>query len=178
MSRIYERRDSTGPGWTDERIETLERLWKEGKSASQIAALIGHVTRNGVIGKIHRLGLSNRPEPARPAKAPRSRPVTSAAPKPKPPAKPKPASTPKPAPAIILPPPPDETIVGVDMDHLGAGCKYPVNTWRKGHGGTARFCGAEREILAAYCPSHSLVAYRDKPSVKATPKPDFQRRAA
>ena len=46
--------------WTDERVETLRRMWVEGQSASQIAKELGQVTRNAVIGKVHRLGLSNR----------------------------------------------------------------------------------------------------------------------
>ena len=46
--------------WTDERVETLKKLWAEGLSASQIAAALGGVTRNAVIGKVHRLGLSGR----------------------------------------------------------------------------------------------------------------------
>src|SRR6202795_2685210 len=58
--------------WTDERVETLKKLWAEGLSASQIAAELGNVTRNAVIGKVHRLGLSGR------AKSP-----SSAAPRPR-----------------------------------------------------------------------------------------------
>lgn len=46
--------------WTDERVELLKKLWAEGLSASQIAGRIGSVTRNAVIGKVHRLGLSGR----------------------------------------------------------------------------------------------------------------------
>jgi GcrA cell cycle regulator len=46
--------------WTDERVETLKKMWGEGQSASQIAKELGSVTRNAVIGKVHRLGLSNR----------------------------------------------------------------------------------------------------------------------
>lgn len=46
--------------WTDERVEILKTMWTEGKSASQIAKELGGVTRNAVIGKVHRLGLSNR----------------------------------------------------------------------------------------------------------------------
>jgi GcrA cell cycle regulator len=49
--------------WTDERVETLKRMWAEGASASQIAKELGQVTRNAVIGKVHRLGLSNRVVP-------------------------------------------------------------------------------------------------------------------
>ncbi len=46
--------------WNDERVELLKKLWSEGLSASQIAGRIGSVTRNAVIGKVHRLGLSGR----------------------------------------------------------------------------------------------------------------------
>ena len=60
--------------WTDERVETLKKMWGEGQSASQIAKELGGVTRNAVIGKVHRLGLSNRAgsggaAPAKPAAA-------------------------------------------------------------------------------------------------------------
>ncbi|SIO13418.1 GcrA family cell cycle regulator [Vannielia litorea] len=55
--------------WTDERVETLKRMWGEGQSASQIAKELGGVTRNAVIGKVHRLGLSNRTTGAAPAPA-------------------------------------------------------------------------------------------------------------
>lgn len=50
--------------WTDERVSRLAKLWAEGLSASQIAADLGGVTRNAVIGKVHRLGLSGRAKPA------------------------------------------------------------------------------------------------------------------
>ncbi|MEM8694244.1 MAG: GcrA family cell cycle regulator [Pseudomonadota bacterium] len=46
--------------WTEERVELLKKLWGDGQSASQIAKELGGVTRNAVIGKVHRLGLSNR----------------------------------------------------------------------------------------------------------------------
>ena len=46
--------------WTDERVETLKKLWSDGLSASQIANELGSVTRNAVIGKVNRLGLSGR----------------------------------------------------------------------------------------------------------------------
>ena len=52
--------------WTDDRVELLKKLWGDGLSASQIAAELGGITRNAVIGKVHRLGLSGR------AKAPSS----------------------------------------------------------------------------------------------------------
>lgn len=46
--------------WTDERVELLKKLWNDGLSASQIAGELGGITRNAVIGKVHRLGLSGR----------------------------------------------------------------------------------------------------------------------
>ena len=51
--------------WTDERVDQLKSLWTEGLSASQIARVLGGVTRNAVIGKVHRLGLAGRAAPAR-----------------------------------------------------------------------------------------------------------------
>ena len=56
--------------WTDERVELLKKMWSDGQSASQIAKELGGVTRNAVIGKVHRLGLSNRTaaQPAKPIK--------------------------------------------------------------------------------------------------------------
>ena len=58
--------------WTDERVELLKKMWTEGQSASQIAKELGGVTRNAVIGKVHRLGLSNRAgaAPSAPAASP------------------------------------------------------------------------------------------------------------
>jgi GcrA cell cycle regulator len=63
--------------WTDERVELLRKLWSEGLSASQIAAQLGSVTRNAVIGKVHRLKLSSRGRTT--AAAPRQKKVSSSA---------------------------------------------------------------------------------------------------
>ena len=49
--------------WTEERVTLLKKLWGEGKTASEIAKIIGDVTRNAVIGKAHRLKLSGRSSP-------------------------------------------------------------------------------------------------------------------
>ncbi|ABL70135.1 MULTISPECIES: GcrA family cell cycle regulator [Paracoccus] len=94
--------------WTDERVETLKRMWAEGQSASQIAKELGGVTRNAVIGKVHRLGLSNRTEDgADPAPEPVAKPaVAAAAPEPKPVPAPAPAPVPKPAAAAAPAPEP------------------------------------------------------------------------
>ena len=46
--------------WTDEKVNKLKDLWGKGQTASQIAEIIGGVTRNAVIGKAHRLNLSGK----------------------------------------------------------------------------------------------------------------------
>jgi GcrA cell cycle regulator len=60
--------------WNDERVEALKKLWGEGYSASQIATQLGGVTRNAVIGKVHRLGLAGRAKPAAASGATAARP--------------------------------------------------------------------------------------------------------
>ena len=69
--------------WTDERVELLKKMWSEGQSASQIAKELGGVTRNAVIGKVHRLGLSNRAgaTPPAPASSPAPAPAKETSPK-------------------------------------------------------------------------------------------------
>lgn len=85
--------------WTDERVELLKKMWGEGQSASQIAKELGGVTRNAVIGKVHRLGLSNRATGAKSGGEAKEKPAAKAAPKPKPQPKTEPARpvTPEPA---------------------------------------------------------------------------------
>lgn len=68
--------------WTDERVELLKKLWSEGLSASQIAAQLGGVSRNAVIGKVHRLKLSGRGKTT--TAAPRSKKVNTVAAVPRP----------------------------------------------------------------------------------------------
>jgi GcrA cell cycle regulator len=88
--------------WTDDRVELLKKMWAEGKSASQIAKELGSVTRNAVIGKVHRLGLSSRgtdssssKEAAKPAAAASAEPP-AATPTPAKPAAAAPAAAAKP----------------------------------------------------------------------------------
>lgn len=50
--------------WTTSKVERLKNLWNDGKSAKQIAALFGKLSRSAVLGKVHRLGLSSRKGPA------------------------------------------------------------------------------------------------------------------
>ncbi len=57
--------------WTDEKVELLRQLWLDGKSASQISAVLGAgLTRNAVIGKVHRLGLAGRAKSASSSSSP------------------------------------------------------------------------------------------------------------
>jgi GcrA cell cycle regulator len=115
--------------WTDERVELLKKMWTEGQSASQIAKELGGVTRNAVIGKVHRLGLSNRaggapapeakpakPEPAAKPSAPAAASAAAAAPKPARPApqpqpEPAPEATPEPVAAAPAPTPARKQII-------------------------------------------------------------------
>lgn len=60
--------------WTEERVETLKGLWRSGYTARQIAERLGGVTRNAVIGKAHRMGLSSRPSPVK--RQPQAAPAT------------------------------------------------------------------------------------------------------
>ena len=46
--------------WTEEKVEKLKELWGKGSTASQIAEIIGGISRNAVIGKAHRLNLSSK----------------------------------------------------------------------------------------------------------------------
>src|ERR1700735_4637241 len=62
--------------WTDERVELLKKLWSDGLSASQIAGELGGISRNSVIGKAHRLGVSGRAQsPSGPAQRQRTPPM-------------------------------------------------------------------------------------------------------
>ncbi len=83
--------------WSDERVELLKKMWGEGQSASQIAKELGGVTRNAVIGKVHRLGLSNRSGSGAASDSAKAKPAAKPAAKAKPKAAAKPAPKPEPA---------------------------------------------------------------------------------
>jgi GcrA cell cycle regulator len=93
--------------WTDERIETLKKMWDSGMTATQIAEELGGVSRNAVIGKAHRLGLPSRPSPVKPndkSDAPKPAPQPRAA-APAPAPAPSPAKQERPAAAAPAPAP-------------------------------------------------------------------------
>ncbi len=99
--------------WTDERIDTLRKMWEGGSTASQIAEELGGVSRNAVIGKAHRLALESRPSPVKPndptaakAEKPVAAPAAAAAPvEAKAPPAPKAAPIPKPVERVAAPTP-------------------------------------------------------------------------
>lgn len=148
--------------WTDDRVEMLKKLWIEGLSASQIARQMGGVTRNAVIGKVHRLGLSGRATPARVSTA---RVATSTAR-----ARNNPPSvagaqiaynadegleeiTQTPAPEPILSAEERTSVLNL-TEHT---CKWPI-----GDPGAKNFhfCGAQSKPNNPYCETHVALAYQ------------------
>lgn len=148
-------------GWTDERVELLKKLWQDGLSASQIAKQLGGVTRNAVIGKVHRLGLSGRAAPSKPQrtvfKAPRPARVAPAAPSaPRRIAEPVPvaAAAPAPAPVRYVDEAPGMATVLTLGTHM---CKWPIGDPALD---TFTFCGRRSEENGPYCHEHAQVAYQ------------------
>ncbi len=143
-------------GWTEERVELLKKLWQDGLSASQIAKQLGGVTRNAVIGKVHRLGLSGRATPSKPARTvlrtPRpARPATA-------PSAPRRLAEPV---SISAHPTPvryvDEEPGSATVLTLGAHmCKWPIGDPAMDN---FTFCG-RRSGEGPYCHEHSQVAYQ------------------
>ena len=152
--------------WTDERVETLKKLWLDGLSASQIAKQLGGVTRNAVIGKVHRLGLSGRATPSQPArpvfKAPKPpRPLTANPPiqrraAPSEPltriSVPTPAAPPAALPTAYVEQPGTATVLTLGA-HM---CKWPIGDPSTDE---FRFCG-RRASDGPYCGEHAQVAYQ------------------
>jgi GcrA cell cycle regulator len=149
--------------WTEERVELLKKLWADGLSASQIAAELGGITRNAVIGKVHRLGLSGRaksPSSAspRPRKARQSHMLRVA----------RPAMRGNTALAyayemdVDLDPEPIENIIPIGqrrtlLQLTEATCRWPI-----GDPATQDFffCGGKPVEGLPYCGYHSRVAYQ------------------
>lgn len=157
--------------WTDERVELLKKLWSDGLSASQIAARMGDVTRNAVIGKVHRLGLSGR---ARPARSPRPRVSKPRMPqhpspspgfnvrgnvalKPTPKVEPEPEAEPEPAPAPIqaVDLPSGERVTILNLTEKT--CKWPIGDPTDAD---FHFCGRQSMTGLPYCKAHAEVAYQ------------------
>lgn len=163
--------------WTDERVELLKRLWTEGLSASQIAGRLGNgVTRNAVIGKVHRLNLSGRVQQQRVAapRAPRKQREPSLAPRaggsmPSMPTagssalKPmmraethiRPAAIPEPQPLRLVDLPKDGRVTILHLSDKT--CKWPI-----GDPGSEEFCfcGHGPREGSPYCEYHARLAYQ------------------
>jgi GcrA cell cycle regulator len=144
-------------GWTDERVDLLKKLWGDGLSCSQIAKQLGGVTRNSVIGKVHRLGLAGRATPSKPQrivfKAPRPpRHVTA---RPAPPPRQAAPTTPEPSlrAHYVEEGPGTATVLtlGADM------CKWPIGDPRLE---SFTYCGRRAEEKGSYCQLHAQVAYQ------------------
>jgi GcrA cell cycle regulator len=157
--------------WTAERIELLQTLWLDGKSAAEISRALGEgVSRNAVMGKVSRLGFTDQSR-ALPALAPRRQEAISL-PRPRP-AIPKPPSV-----AVCTPAAPVveaettltqkiqepiETVVvpfskRVTLEELEANmCRWPME-----HPLSADicYCGAQKLDKVSYCAPHQRVAYR------------------
>ena len=164
-------------GWTDERVATLKKLWLDGLSASQIAKQLGGVTRNAVIGKVHRLGLSGRAAPSQPTrpafKAPR--PARAAAPSPSPAPVRRVSETPAPAiQATPTAPVRHEAPGSATVLTLGAHmCKWPI-----GDPSTDSFTFCGSGIGAAdgpYCDTHAQIAYQPQQARKKGGASDLAR---
>lgn len=161
--------------WTEERVETLKKLWADGLSASQIAKQLGGVTRNAVIGKVHRLGLSGRAAPSRPARRPAPKPA------PRPRTQPAaPVSTARPQPSAPAPAP-RPSAAPIEAERLASGeyatvltlkdsmCKWPIGDPADT---TFRFCGRRSGPGQAYCEAHSQMAYQPQAKRKRKPTDD------
>ncbi len=156
--------------WTDERINLLKKMWKEGKSAADIAKMLGKgVTRNAVIGKAHRMGLSGRPSPIKkPAPPARKETGKKAAAPVKAPAK---KASPAPVPALKNPALAKEVEelkkIEKEIAPLGGGvalldltermCKWPIGDPREPD---FTFCGHPIRPGTPYCPPHAAMAYQ------------------
>ena len=143
--------------WNNERIEQLRALWRDGLSASQIAAVLGGITRNAVIGKAHRLGLTGRPSPIknRPAGAPRSRPRRPRIERQQAP-RPSVAAARRielPQPVVELEDMPGATILTL-TDRI---CKWPIGDPREPD---FHFCGRVSAEGVPYCTEHARRAYQ------------------
>ncbi|MBB5517767.1 GcrA family cell cycle regulator [Amphiplicatus metriothermophilus] len=149
--------------WNDERVELLKKLWAEGLSASQIASRMGGVTRNAVIGKVHRLGLSGRATPAKPQRGCRhhegdvedARLLGE-----EPPMKP------------IIPEPEFAAPVVLEGGDLatvatlkGNMCKWPIGDPTSDD---FHFCGQPTPAGKSYCPYHAHLAFQ--PSAQRRPE--------
>lgn len=158
--------------WTDERVALLKKLWGEGKTAAEIAKTLGGVTRNAVIGKAHRLKLSNRLSPIQQNKKPARQPVaanTSV------PVEKKTASA-KTTVSVTASAKPAPVTDGKKLNDLGPReCRWPHGDPREENFG---FCGDRVVAGLPYCLEHAKVAYQAATRNKILKAEDFEEKAA
>lgn len=153
--------------WNDERVELLKKLWSDGLSASQIAGRLGGVTRNAVIGKVHRLGLSGRATTSRmKSHRPRTRPQNPTA---KRLMKPRFAATGNPALRNLYlgdtepytPPAEDVEIPLKERKYIQtlteACCRWPIGDPQQAD---FHFCGKKKVAGLPYCELHARRAFQ------------------
>jgi GcrA cell cycle regulator len=144
-------------GCTDERVDILNKLWQDGLSASQIAKRLGGVTRNAVIGKVHRLGLSGRATPSAPGRSMVKIPRRTPRPRSQ---RARPIAPPRlrlVARAPIEAAPEGPGLVAC-MTGLGAHmCKWPIGDPKSE---AFSFCGRCAKGEGPYCASHDQTAHR------------------
>jgi GcrA cell cycle regulator len=147
--------------WTNERVERLKTLWTGGHSASAIAAKLGEVTRNAVIGKVHRLGLAGRSTGAR-KRAPRYAsprfPASSFRRRTRSLCRPRRTSQKRPAPKPSLPLPELGTAPDLPVTVLtltATTCRWPIGDPRASG---FHFCGRIKPEHGPYCSHHAAIA--------------------
>jgi GcrA cell cycle regulator len=161
-------------GWSETRVTTLSQLWRDGLSASQIARQLGGVTRNAVIGKVHRLGLCGRAPVSAPSRAPRT-----VAPRPQRRRRvavsgPAVRKTPVRLPAQDSAPAPEGPGLVGDMTLLGAHvCKWPIGDPKSAD---FSFCG--RQADGRYCATHEQTGVRSGTAWRADRDPIVRRALA
>jgi GcrA cell cycle regulator len=158
--------------WSNDRVSTLSKLWQDGLSASQIAKQLGGVTRNAVIGKVHRLGLSGRAAPARPSRSAR---IT--APRPRRLERPIRSTTPPGAAfraVAVSETAPEGPGLVADMTGLTAHvCRWPIGDPKTE---TFSFCG--RAAVGRYCAAHERLGTRAGTAWRAEADPVVRRALA
>ena len=158
--------------WDGERVELLRKLWQEGISASRIAAQLGAgITRNAVIGKVHRLGLAGRAKPAASSAAPRPKRVATTHTTQKTVAlrgntvmlrevvvaeEMEPVVRPE---AVVIPISERVTITEL-RDNM---CRWPLGDPLAPE---FRYCGTKCDPSASYCMPHGRMAYQQVPDRK------------
>lgn len=150
--------------WTDEMVDDLRKMWKEGLTTGEIGRRL-NVSKNSIVGKVHRLGLSGRPSPIKKkdeteespkAAAPKTAPTKEkevAAPKAETKVEAKEPATPKFSPRERS----HKVNHNVSLSELdNHTCRWPLGD-PKDEG--FHFCGKKVKVGQTYCEEHAAIAY-------------------